>query len=100
MIWVKLLFSKIQLVPSWVWIGILFSLGVIGLHSWVEGQFDDARQEGADIQVAQDMAVTLDRVEAAHEASNEVSNPTGSARYDECVLSARTPENCKRFLPH
>ncbi|NLR72864.1 hypothetical protein HGI47_18470 [Novosphingobium sp. ERN07] len=57
------------------------------------------REAGAASQRAQDLETTLKRTEEGNAARIEIRDPRGSARYDQCLRSARTPENCQRFLP-
>ncbi|OYZ97826.1 MAG: hypothetical protein B7X96_01875 [Novosphingobium sp. 17-62-8] len=57
------------------------------------------RDAGAAAQRAQDLETTIKRTEEGNAARIEIRDPRKSARYDQCMRSARTPENCQRFLP-
>lgn len=64
-------------------------------------QADDRRNQdiGAAVQREGDLRETLQRTETAHAARNDIGDDRGTARYDQCLRTARTPENCQRFLP-
>lgn len=57
------------------------------------------RDAGAAAQRAQDLETTLKRTEEGNAARIEIRDPRNRARYDQCLRSARTPENCQRFMP-
>jgi|GEM_PF-4719232 len=57
------------------------------------------RDAGAASQRAQDLETTLTRTEEGNAARIEIRDPRSRARYDQCLRSARTPENCQRFMP-
>lgn len=76
---------------------------LLGLWIWLratENADDRSNQDlGAAAQRADDLKTTLERTEKANAARNEVRDPVGRARYDQCLRTARTPANCQRFLP-
>lgn len=57
------------------------------------------REAGASGQREADLNETLKRTEQGNEVRTQIRDPGSRARYDECLRSARTPENCQRFLP-
>lgn len=67
---------------------------------------DNAGDQGEEIGRAEERAgraeETIKRVEEAKDAKEE-AEASGAAgdnlRFNQCVRSSRTPENCKRFLP-
>jgi len=62
---------------------------------------DDAanREIGAAVQREDDLRETLQRTEEADAARTEIRDDRGAARYEQCLHTARTAENCQRFLP-
>lgn len=82
-------------------IALVIALGMaaIGFRIWLGGERKAARQEGITIERTDSMGRVLINVEKANEARREVGNPASRAAYDECVRSARNPENCERLLP-
>ena len=86
----------------WAWLGIAGAALVAG-YFWLQSreEADDRRNQeiGAQQQREGDLRETLERTEQGNEARNEIRNDVGDARYNQCLRSARTPENCKRFLP-
>lgn len=83
----------------WVLAAVIALFAGWQLLKAIERADDKRNQEiGAAVQREGDLRETIKRVEEANEAREEVRNPAGSARYDECLRTARTPENCVRFL--
>ncbi|MBO9580341.1 MAG: hypothetical protein J7498_05570 [Sphingobium sp.] len=66
---------------------------------WLSGVKHDAKQEGVTQERTGALVETVNRMENASDTRRDIANPATRARYDECLRSARTPENCKRFLP-
>lgn len=66
---------------------------------WLSGVKKEAKQEGVTQERTGALIETVNRMENASETRREIADPGSRARYDECMRSARTPENCKRFLP-
>jgi hypothetical protein len=61
---------------------------------------DRANQDiGGGLQREADLKITLERTETADAARTEIRDDRGSARFDQCLRTARTPANCERFLP-
>lgn len=88
--------------PRWG-AGLLAIALILGAAAWLTGALDrhDAgqRDAGASAQRETDLTTTLQRTEQGNDARAQIRDPGSSARYDECLLSSRTPANCKRFLP-
>lgn len=88
--------------PRWL-LGALVALalvwGTTALLSALSGHERAQREAGAAEQRAGDLEVTIKRTELGNETRDQLRNPGSRARYDECLLSARTPANCQRFLP-
>ncbi|WP_292960575.1 hypothetical protein [Novosphingobium sp. UBA1939] len=88
--------------PRWLLILILVAF-VLAMASRCAGsveRFAQGQQEaGAAIQRADDLHETIQRTEKANAARNAIRDPASDARYGQCLRSARTPANCKRFLP-
>lgn len=75
----------------------------LALYVWAMSQhdnaLDDAVRQGREAQQRDDAIGTINTVKEATDARSEVNDPRTRARYDECLLSARNPANCQRFLP-
>lgn len=86
---------------------LLIAIGILAITIfWIvsaEKADDKANQTvGATTQREADLRETVNRVEEANAAREEirgVDRDAMCARYAQCVRSARTPENCVRFLP-
>lgn len=77
----------------------LLAGGVIWLRA-SENADDNANQQiGATVQREGDLRTTLERTKDANQARDDVRTDVDGARYDQCLRTARTPANCKRFLP-
>lgn len=94
-----LLGSKLKLIPDWLWVLLMFIVGILAIQFWIAGKFDEGFEAGAKEERAEATQILIQRVDKAHDAKEAVLNPAGAARYNECLLSARTPQNCERFLP-
>lgn len=83
-------------------LAVLVALVGLGLYAWaVSSQktvVREATEAGRVAEQRDSLSVTLNRVEEANDVRTEVSNTASSARYDECVQSARNPAQCFRFL--
>lgn len=66
---------------------------------WLSDVKDDARQEGVTQERFGGLTEIVNRMENASETRREIADPASRARYDECLQSARNPENCQRLLP-
>lgn len=83
------------------------ALALLGGTVWycseqVENRVEEAEKSGQLEERNTNLENTIKNVEKANEARDKIndSGPVGDrARYDQCVQSARTPENCKRLLP-
>ena len=74
-------------------------LGIIAWSIWLSDVKHDARKEGVADERAARLEDTLNQMEKANDARREIRDDRSRARYDECVRSARNPENCLRLLP-
>lgn len=81
------------------------ALLIVGLFCWLairEANDDRANQElGARVQREGDLRETIERKTEADDARQQVLEhfTVGSPElYDQCLLTARSPENCERFL--
>ncbi len=92
-----------MLIPAWairyVLPGAAVLLALIAFAIWLSGVKHDAKQEGVIQERTGALVETVNQMEKASETRRKIADPLSSARYDECLRSARTPENCKRFLP-
>jgi hypothetical protein len=88
--------------PRWLLLALLGVALAWAAASFVKGinrHDQDQRDAGAAQQRADDLGETVNRVEKANEVRDQINDPRSNARYDECLRSARAPENCQRFLP-
>lgn len=74
-------------------------IALIAFKIWIGGVRHDARKSGAETERAARLEQTFNQMEKANDTRVEIRDVRSRARYDECMRSARTPENCKRFLP-
>ena len=79
---------------------------LIGAVAWLKSREtadDKANVEiGRAIEREEALTETIERVETANEAREEIGRPDAAGdrlRYDQCLRTARTPANCERFLP-
>lgn len=86
--------------------GAAFVLALVLLMvavAWFKGreEADDRsnQQVGAAVQREADQREVIKQVEQGNAARDEITSNVGSARYDQCVRTARTPANCQRLLP-
>lgn len=96
--------ARIAGVDRLVWL-VLAAVAVIGLVTWMvlAEQADDRsnRERGHIEQREVDLRETIERTTEADDARQEVLEhfTVGSPElYEQCLLTARTPENCERFL--
>jgi hypothetical protein len=94
------------LARGWWLLAVVVAATALGLWLRASERADDQanREIGAAEQRQADLTATLERTEEAHAARAEIRDATqdggrSSARYDQCLRTARTPENCQRFLP-
>lgn len=81
-------------------IALLVVIAVIVIaNSWFDKVIDNAEEKGATDQREGDLQETLKRTEEGNDAREKIRNNVGTARYDQCLRTAREPENCERFLP-
>ena len=87
-------------------IGLVLVAAVIAFFTFAdkkEQRIEDKLEEkGVLKERSETQGETLNRVETANEEREKATrNDDAGAqlRYDQCLRSARTPENCKRLLP-
>lgn len=92
--------------PRGLWIGGLLILGIIGAAYMYNHQQQtnntNNQNIGRQLQQNEDNQQTISKVETANEARSEITAPNSAGdqlRYNQCMQSSRTPDNCKRFLP-
>lgn len=93
---------------GWMWAGIAVAAltgGILWLQAR-ENADDKANQEiGAGLQRESDLRKTLQRTEQGNDARSEIEQDLETndgfscTVYNQCLRTARTPSNCKRFLP-
>lgn len=88
----------------WVIGGVLGVVLIAGAVLWqgAREEADDTHNQsvGAAVQREASQAATIQNVEKANEAREEIkqTGPTGDAvRYQQCLRTARTPANCQRY---
>lgn len=99
--------SLAKRIPWQVYAALGAVLALLAVWAWHKGQVSDAAsegvQKGAQQQRESDLIETIERTEQANEArqviQGEVRSGAGGNLYDQCLRTARTPANCKRFLP-
>lgn len=86
--------------------GIGLTVVVIALLWFLVRSHDEKQREaGASAQREGDLRETIQRTEQGNAARVEIQDAfqrddgRSAAVYDQCLRTARTPENCKRFLP-
>jgi len=92
----------------WMWLGIAaaaLTAGFLWLQAREEAD-DKANQEiGATIQRESDLRETIKRTEQGNEARRTIeqdidrNDGRSCAVYNQCLRTARTSSNCRRFLP-
>lgn len=91
--------------PRYLWIALaLAALAVLILWINKAEEADDLHNQeiGRTEERLETTTEVLQRTETANAAREAItqSGPSGDrVRYDQCLRSARNPENCKRFLP-
>lgn len=83
----------------WIGVGLLI---IFALWLWLDARetADDKNNQeiGARLEREASTGEVIKRVEKGNEV-RETVRPGSNAAYDECMLSARTPENCVGLLP-
>lgn len=84
----------------WILIAaIAITVAVAVINHAFDKVIENAEEKGASEQREGDLRETIKHVEEGNEARNAISDPGSIAAYNQCLRTARTPENCKRFLP-
>jgi hypothetical protein len=96
--------KALGLARGWWLLGAALALAALAWWLSAAEKADDKanRELGATVERERSLAEAIERTEKANEAREEISRagPVGDKlRYDQCLRSARTPENCRRFLP-
>lgn len=92
---------------SWKIYAGIAALVLLGGTLWYcNHQVEERVEQGTEIGRVEErneqLEETIKNVEKADEARKEIaeSGPAGDARrYDQCLRTARNPENCERWLP-
>lgn len=92
--------------PITVYAGIA-ALALLGGTVWycqeqVEDKVEQAEIIGRTEERNEQLERTIQNVQTAEEARNEINEPGpvgDRTRYNQCLRSARTPSNCERLLP-
>lgn len=74
---------------------LLLALLILALNSHDQAQ----RQTGAVAAQADQLGQSIIHVEQANEVRSQIRDPGSSARFDQCLRSARHRENCQRYVP-
>lgn len=106
-LWLLKGFSFLKSVPAWAYVCIAGVLGLIAVWAWHNSQVDEAategRKTGATEQRETQLTEIIQRTETANETreviQSEVRAGAGDNLHAQCLRTARTPANCKRFLP-
>ena len=108
--WTSLI-SKFVSLPKWVQylgyaagIALVLGLSYGATRLWFSHHDKQQQEIGASSQREGDLRETLNRTEKGNEARTQVQHDLQSggrsdALYAQCLRTARTPENCQRFLP-
>lgn len=98
--------QRLAKVAAWAALVIAVAALCVGLWLFFDSRekVDDTanQQIGRTEERAEQQAETIQNVEKANEAREEIRapGPVGDrARYDQCMRSARNPENCRFLLP-
>jgi hypothetical protein len=94
------LISKIKAIPSWLWVLLAFLLALVFIQIYINSKVDEGKKIGANEQQIENLQELNKRVSKAHDIKAQFNNPDNKLLYDECLQSASTPENCKRFMPN
>ena len=94
--------KAVRLILPVLTIAILILVLLIALSRSIERLGDIRHQAGIEAVRAETQAEILKRVEQSHAVGSQIKREADAGRgqllYDVCLQSARTPENCKRFL--
>lgn len=93
--------SALGIARGWLILGAIAAiLALLLALRQAQGSHDTNQQDlGAAAQREADLQNTLERTEQANAARTEIRDDRGTARYDQCLRTARTPALCQRFLP-
>lgn len=87
---------------KWIALGLGVLALLVAVAMYISSLRKESREAGKQTERAEAAAEVINRVEEANEVDKEIV-ASGSAgdnlRFNQCVRSARNPENCKRFLP-
>ena len=81
------------------WPLVLGAVALVGILMWTNHLKDISRKQGATETVVQQQEGVIRDVHTAKQGTAEFVDPSTTVKYCQCVRSARTPANCKRFLP-
>lgn len=74
----------------------------LGLYIWIitnrQSDLQDAADQARNQAQAETLSKAVDQVKEANDAREDIRSDVDNARYTQCLRSARTPANCKRYL--
>ena len=93
--------------PWDVWAALGALAAMLALIVWYKASISEAAkegyQQGKQEQREETLTTIIERAETANEVretiSGEVRAGSGNDLYAQCLRTARTPANCRRFLP-
>lgn len=106
MMWLLSARAFLKRIPAWAYICAGGVLALFLVWAWHNSQVEEAATEGhkagATQQREETLITTIERAEQANETreviKGELRAGNGDALYAQCLRTARTPANCKRFL--
>ena len=87
---------------KWIGAGLAALILIIAIPAFIDRAFDDASDKGKLEERNEQLETVIQNKKDSDNASEEIEQlgPVGDrVRYDQCLRTARTPENCKRWLP-
>lgn len=81
------------------WPLIVGLLATVAFLVWLDGQKDASKTQGVEQERAASNEGVITDVQESKAAIADVLDGRSDAKYYQCLRSARTPENCTRFLP-
>lgn len=104
------MFPWFALMPRWAKDGLVILLVTAaiaaagyGFMKAVANFWESGRDAGVTAERAKSQEIIIQNVEKAHAISNQVEQEAAAGRgvelHRQCLRSARTPENCQRYLP-
>ena len=97
-----MMFGAANLPWKWIGVGVAALVLLIAIPAFIDRAFDEAEEKGKIEGENEELRKTIEQKKEADDARDQITQPgpTGDRkRYDQCLRTARTPENCERFLP-